>query len=105
MDWGLKLRKHGRTGRNALRLKSAGAVLPEAAHPSHASLTLWLGVSFILLGAIAAGYSARQYSIVLRAVRSTEFPPGYVPWLGLSVNGIVAALGACLIVVLMIGRL
>jgi putative membrane protein len=82
----------------------ARAVLPAAANPIHASLTLWLGLCFILLGAIAAGYSARQYSIVLRAVGATEFPPGFAPWLGLTVSAIVAALGLCLIVVLLIGR-
>jgi putative membrane protein len=81
------------------------AIAPASAQPAHVALTFWLGVSFVALGTFSSAYSARQYSVFVRTLGTHEILPGYAKRWGLAVNGIVAALGACLIVVLIAGRL
>lgn len=71
---------------------------------THAAFTFWIGVTFIVIGALSSAYSARQYAIVLHSLSSAEFPPGYSSKWGLVVNYIVAALGACLALVIVFGR-
>jgi putative membrane protein len=63
-------------------------------------LTFWLGLAFILLGAVTSVYSAWQYSAVLKTLNPQEFPPRYSAKWGMLVNAIVAALGIALIMVL-----
>lgn len=75
------------------------------AHSKGMSLTFWLGLAFILLGAISALYASRQYATVLKTLSPAEFPPGYGARWGMVVNGIVALLGGVLIVALYIERL
>jgi putative membrane protein len=70
--------------------------------PAGGSLTFWLGLAFILLGAISALYSSRQYATVLKTLRPEEFPPGYSAKWGMVVNGIVALLGMVLVIALYI---
>jgi len=80
------------------------AISPAGAHLTQVTLSFWLGLAFIALGSFAAGYSARQYSIVLRTLSPAEFPPGYTGKWGLSVNIAVAILGIFLIIVMATGR-
>lgn len=68
------------------------------------SVTFWLGLAFILLGAISALYSSRQYATVLRTLSPAEFPPGYSAKWGMVVNAVVALLGMGLIITLYIER-
>ena len=68
------------------------------------SVTFWLGLAFILLGAISALYSSRQYATLLKSLSPAEFPPGYNAKWGMVVNGIVALLGTVLIIALYIER-
>lgn len=81
------------------------AISPAGAHLSQITLTFWLGLSFIALGAFTSGYSALQYSVVLRTLGPAEFPPGYAARWGLPVNIIVAVLGIFLIVAMAIGHM
>ncbi len=76
---------------------------PTGAHAAQLTLTFWLGISFIALGAVASAYSARQYSVVLRTLTLAEIQPGYTMRWGIAVNCIVAALGLFLVIVLIIG--
>ena len=69
------------------------------------SVTFWLGLAFILLGAISALYASRQYATLLKTLNPAEFPPGYGARWGMVVNGIVALLGALLIIALYIERM
>jgi putative membrane protein len=62
--------------------------------------TFLLGLGFILLGAASALVSARQYAVVLSTLAPAEFPKGYSPRWGLTVNIIVALLGFALVLVL-----
>ena len=80
------------------------ALAPVGAQVGQVSLTFWLGLSFIALGAFTSGYSARQYAVVLRTLSPAEFPSGYASRWGLAVNAIVAVLGLFLIIILAIGR-
>lgn len=80
------------------------ALAPAGAHVAQVALTFWLGLSFIALGSFTSGYSARQYSVVLRTLSPAEFPPGYAARWGLAVNAVVAVLGVFLIIVMAIGR-
>lgn len=68
--------------------------------PGQLELTFWLGLGFIMLGAIASAYSARQYEIILRSLMPAEFPPDYEVRWGLALNLVVACLGAALAVTL-----
>ncbi len=81
------------------------AVSPAGAHAGQVALTFWLGIAFIALGAFTSAYSARQYAVILRTLGPAEFPPGYAARWGLAINGIVAALGVVLAIVLIIGHL
>jgi putative membrane protein len=65
-------------------------------------LTFWLGLAFILLGALSSTYSAWQYAAVLKTLNPQEFPPRYSAKWGMVVNALVAALGMALITVLYI---
>lgn len=80
------------------------ALAPFGTQVGQVSLTFWLGLSFIALGAFTSGYSARQYAVVLRTLSPAEFPSGYASRWGLAVNAIVAVLGLFLIIILAIGR-
>lgn len=69
---------------------------PEQSDPFRESVTFWLGIAFIVLGAFCAVYSSRQYLAVLRTLSAAEFPSGYrVTW-GLMVNMVIALLGLIL---------
>ncbi len=70
-----------------------------------ADLTFWLGLAFILLGAVSALYASRQYATLLKTLSPAEFPPGYGARWGMVVNAIVALLGMLLIIVLYIERM
>lgn len=76
--------------------------------PDHADglsigLTFWVGEALILLGAICAAYSARQYANVLQTLNPAEFPPRYAAKWGMWVNAMVALLGIVLVAALYIG--
>ncbi|SFR76365.1 putative membrane protein [Marinobacter daqiaonensis] len=78
-------------------------VAPDQVGDFKNSVTFWLGIAFIVLGAFSAAYSSKQYLAVLRTLSTSEFPPGYrVVW-GLTVNLVIALLGGILAVALVIG--
>lgn len=68
-------------------------------------LTFWIGLGFILLGAVIALYAALQYARVLRTLSPVEFPPGYNARWGIVVNVIVAILSIALIAALFSDRI
>lgn len=70
--------------------------MPEAIHPNQLAVTFWLGLAFVLVGALAAGESSRQYLIVLRSLTSAEYPPGYQTRVGLIINILLCVLGLIL---------
>ena len=73
--------------------------------PETLSLTYWLGLAFILLGAISALYASKQFATVLKSLHPPEFPPRYNARWGMVVNGIVAFLGMALAFALYVERI
>ncbi|HEY8354677.1 MAG TPA: DUF202 domain-containing protein [Methylophilaceae bacterium] len=80
------------------------AVAPAHADSYNVTLTLWLGLGFILLGVFTAVYSSRQFLIVLRSLNPAEFPERYEAKWGMLVNAVVALLGTALMLVLFATR-
>ena len=70
-----------------------------APHPGMAlqkNFSFWIGLAFILLGAVAAAASCMQYRTILRTLKPIEIPQGYRVYQGVLMNLAVAALGALL---------
>lgn len=59
-------------------------------------VSLLIGVTFILLGAFLAGYSALQHRRFIRTLRAVEVPDRYNPTVGVIVNALIAFLGVML---------
>jgi len=62
--------------------------------------SFWIGLGFILLGAITAAMAIGQYRTVLRTLKPVEIPDGYRVNLGVHTNLVVAVLGIALTVYL-----
>ncbi len=75
-------------------------IAPSSTDASNNIFTFLTGIAFIILGSVAAIYSARQYGAVLRTLTPAEFPPGYNTRWGLLVNYIVGLLGFLLAIAL-----
>lgn len=87
--------------RSGLLIKAFGLTDPDE---NKAIFILILGIAMIIVGAIAAWLSARQYSIVLRSLDPEEYPPGYAPRAGLFINWFLFGLGSLLASVLIMAR-
>ena len=59
--------------------------------------SFWIGVSFILFGAIISVLSVIQYKGVLKTLKPIEIPEGYWVNMALYTNLLVAALGLAMI--------
>jgi putative membrane protein len=79
-------------------------VAPERAQSVKMSLTFWVGLAFILVGALTAFYASVQYARVLRTLNPVEFPAGYNSRWGIAVNAIVGLLAIVLIAALFADR-
>jgi putative membrane protein len=55
--------------------------------------SFWLGISFILLGALSAAAATVQFRSVLRTLKPVEIPKGYRAGAGVIANLLVALLG------------
>lgn len=71
--------------------------------PLHGGVTFWIGIGFILLGAVTAGGAIVQYRSVLRTLKPVEIPEGYRVVMGVYVNAAVALLGVALTAYLLYG--
>ncbi len=65
-------------------------------------VSFWIGLAFIVLGALTSAASIAQYRKVLRTLKPVEIPEGYRVHLGMLANAAVAALGIGLTVYLFI---
>ncbi len=59
--------------------------------------SFWIGLGFLLLGAVVAVGSSRQYRKVVRSLKPIEIPEGYSVNAGPAMNLLVAALGLLLL--------
>jgi putative membrane protein len=73
-------------------------LLPKHDMALQRGLSFWMGLIFVLLGAVTAAYSTVQYRKVLSGLKPIEIPEGYRTDPGVISNLIVAALGVVLTV-------
>jgi putative membrane protein len=64
--------------------------------PPESGVSVWIGLGFIMLGAVAAGIAIHQYRTVLRTLQPVEIPEGYRIVAGVYLNALVALLGTAL---------
>lgn len=64
----------------------------------------WIGLGFILLGALTALVTALQYRKVLGDLKPVEIPKNYRPGFGYWVNLLVASLGTALAMYLLVNN-
>lgn len=74
--------------------------VPEPEPSLKTTMTFWLGLAIILLGALTAFYASLQYARVLRTLTPFEFPQGYNARWGIAVNVVLGLLALVLIVAL-----
>jgi len=67
--------------------------MPQAERTVQRDASLWVGVAFILLGAVASLMSAIQYRHFLKTLKPVEIPEGYWVNLGTYSNLILAVFG------------
>lgn len=71
--------------------------------PSHGRFSFWVGVTFLLLGALTSAFAAAQYRKVLKTLKPIEIPDGYRFNLGVITNVAVTLLGTAMVVYLFLG--
>ena len=64
--------------------------------------SFWIGLAFIVLGALTSAAAIAQYRTVLRTLKPVEIPKAYRVNLGVLVTSAVAALGVFLTVYLFV---
>ena len=75
---------------------------PDKTAPLQRSVSFWIGLAFVALGAIASAAAIAQYRTVLRTLKPVEIPAGYRVGLSVIVNLAVALLGLALAIYLLI---
>lgn len=75
---------------------------PEKNAPLQRNFSFWIGLTFILLGALTSSAAIFQYRAVLRLLKPIEIPEGYRIHLGVFTNLVVAVLGIALTVYLFV---
>jgi putative membrane protein len=80
-------------------------LLPQHIETLQRGLSFWIGLSFIILGALSSAVAVLQYRRVLQTLQPIEIPAGYLVNLSAFTNLVVAALGAALTVYLFLGNL
>lgn len=84
--------------RTALALMAFGFVIERFGLADLGSL--WIGVAFIVLGAVVSIVSVLQFRSLLSTLKPVENPVGHSAYLGIATNLVVAALGIALSVYL-----
>ena len=72
------------------------ALTSQPGAPGIEGLSFWIGIGFIVLGAVTAVAAIVQYRAVLRTLKPVEIPEGYRATIGIYLNALVALLGAVL---------
>ena len=75
----------------------------KAGEPLHRGLSFWLGIAFIMVGALIAALSTLQYRKVLKTLQPVEIPEGYRVGVGIFGNLAVSFLGIVLTAFLFLG--
>lgn len=80
-------------------------MMPErtAAHATEILVSFYVGISFVVLGAVVAVLSSLQYRRILTTLKPVEIPDGYRSNLGVVINLVVAVIGVGLVLALLAG--
>jgi putative membrane protein len=65
--------------------------------------SFWVGIVFIVLGVVLAGFANLQFRRLVRNLKPVEFPPGYLVNMGVVTNVVLAILGIALVAYLFHG--
>jgi putative membrane protein len=76
---------------------------PQHVQTLQRGVSYWIGLAFILMGAVVSAAAVVQYRKVLKTLRPVEIPQGYAVNIGVLTNVAVALLGVALIVYLFHG--
>jgi putative membrane protein len=79
-------------------------VMGHAGAPLRRGESFWLGIAFIVIGALIALLSTLQYRKLLETLKPVEIPEGYRVGVGIFGNLVVALLGLALTIYLFIGE-
>lgn len=71
-------------------------IMPKALSANEKVFSFWVGIAFVLLGALVSYASTRQYYVVLKSLKPIEIPDGYRTGNGVFTNIAVSALGVAL---------
>lgn len=71
-------------------------IMPKALSANEKVFSFWVGIAFVLLGALVSYASTRQYYVVLKSLKPIEIPDGYRTSNGVFTNLAVSALGVAL---------
>lgn len=69
---------------------------PQKGEALQRGLSFWIGLAFIVLGALTSAAAISQYRTILRTLKPVEIPNGYKVNLGAFANSAVAVLGIAL---------
>ncbi len=78
-------------------------LMPQRGDPFQQGVSYWIGIAFILLGALSSALAIIQYRKVLKTLEPIEIPQGYAVSMGALVNLAVTVLGLALTVYLFSG--
>ena len=78
-------------------------LIPQINAPLQRGLSFWIGLLFVLLGALTSAVAAVQYRALLPTLRTDEIPSRYSIHLGMATNLMVTVLGIALSVYLLGG--
>lgn len=76
-------------------------LVPESGGHIGKDASYWIGLAFILLGAVVSFISTLQYRTALRSLRPIEIPPGYKTMFPAVMNISVTALAATILLYLL----
>lgn len=75
---------------------------PQKGEGLQRNFSFWIGIAFILLGALCSAAAIAQYRTVLRTLKPAEIPEGYRANMGVIANLAVAVLGLVITVYLFV---
>ncbi len=78
-------------------------LLPNHGHALQRGVSFWVGIAFVVLGAVVALYSTRQFRLVLSDLKPIEIPSGYRTSPAIVTNLMVALLGLFLTIYFFLG--
>ncbi len=84
--------------RTSLTLMAFGFAIEKLEHRT--SVSYWIGIAFLIMGAVFAFLAGWQYQGVIKKLKPVEIPEGYSTQMAFMVNALVGLMSAALAAVL-----